>query len=276
MGKLYQNYLGVGIAGNFALHLKQAGELEDFKGVMTKEESAPKGIFPFYIPGNKTFLGTYPLSTDTIKLPDATQKVQAEPELALICKLGFDDNGMLLHITPTHFTAFNDVSIREKRDKISMKKNWGCCSKGVSSSAIKIDSFTENGEIQNFHIASFLRRQENLYRYGEDISVSNYSYFNEKLLEWIKDQINTQTAYGPLENIQELLKPSLNITDMIITIGSTRYTTYGETTFLQEDDEVIVVIYDARQYCQNDILSKVLKREYDGENMSVLAQKVVV
>lgn len=276
MSEIYKNYLGLGVAGNFALHLKQAGELEDFKEIVTTEASAPKGIFPFYIPENKTFLGVYPLSTDTIKLPNANTKVQAEPEVALVCKLTFDDNHSLLDIAPTHFTAFNDVSIREKRAKISMKKNWGEHSKGVSSIAIEIDSFTKEGEIQHFHIASFLRRDENLYRYGEDVAVSNYSYFNEKLLEWMKNQINTQTDFGPLEDLKTLLSASPDISDALITIGSTRYTSYGETMFLQENDEIIVVVYDGRQYCQNNILSKVSRKEYEGKDISMLVQKVVL
>ncbi len=276
MSEIYKNYLGLGVAGNFALHLKQAGELEDFKEIVTKEESAPKGIFPFYIPEDKTFLGVYPLSTDIIKLPNADVKVQAEPEMALVCKLAFDDNNNLLDITPTHFTAFNDISIREKRAKISMKKNWGECSKGVSDTAIEIDSFTKEGEIEYFHIASFLRRDENLYRYGEDVAVSNYSYFNEKLLEWMKNQINTQTDFGPLEDLKTLLSASPDISDALITIGSTRYTSYGESMFLQEGDEIIVAVYDGRQYCQNNILSKVSKKEYEGKGISMLVQKVVL
>jgi len=46
----YKNFLGLGIAGNFALHLAQAGELEDFKDIITADEAAPKGMFPFYLP----------------------------------------------------------------------------------------------------------------------------------------------------------------------------------------------------------------------------------
>ena len=45
----YENFLGLGIAGNFALHLAQAGELEDFKDIITEDEAAPKGMFPFYL-----------------------------------------------------------------------------------------------------------------------------------------------------------------------------------------------------------------------------------
>ena len=40
--------IGFGIAGNFALHLEQAGEADDFALVKTDDEYAPKGIFPCY------------------------------------------------------------------------------------------------------------------------------------------------------------------------------------------------------------------------------------
>ncbi|RUM67346.1 MAG: hypothetical protein DSZ05_02815, partial [Sulfurospirillum sp.] len=61
-----KNVIGLGVAGNFAHHLEQAGELEDFKDVETSEPDAPKGIFPFYLPGSDTFLGFYPIGTDTL------------------------------------------------------------------------------------------------------------------------------------------------------------------------------------------------------------------
>ena len=92
----YNNYLGLGIAGNFALHLDQAGEAEDFKDIITADEAAPKGMFPFYLPLHveiaKEILNTYPLSSDTIKLPQEDVNVQAEPEVGLICKLEYIDN----------------------------------------------------------------------------------------------------------------------------------------------------------------------------------------
>ncbi len=39
--------IGLGVAGNFAHHLEQAGELKDFENVVTKELNAPKCILPF-------------------------------------------------------------------------------------------------------------------------------------------------------------------------------------------------------------------------------------
>ncbi|MDD4856037.1 MAG: DUF5718 family protein, partial [Sulfuricurvum sp.] len=46
----YKNFIGLGVAGNFALHLEQAGESADFKDVLTDDPNGPKGMFPFYIP----------------------------------------------------------------------------------------------------------------------------------------------------------------------------------------------------------------------------------
>ena len=52
----YKNFIGLGVAGNFALHLEQAGEIDDFKSVFTEDPNGPKGIFPFYIPEREDFL----------------------------------------------------------------------------------------------------------------------------------------------------------------------------------------------------------------------------
>ena len=274
MNKDYKNFLGLGIAGNFALHLKQAGELEDFKDIITADEAAPKGVFPFYIPNNPTFLGTYPISSDTITLPNEEVNVQAEPEVGLTCKLTYKD-GKIDTITPTHFGAYNDTSLRKNAPKISLKKNWGASSKGLSSKLIEIDSFEEGGVMDNYRICSFLRRNGNLFRYGEDVELTGYSYFYTKLLEWIKNQINNQKDFGPLQDVLALIQEAGYPEDLIISIGATRYTEYGEHTFLQSGDEVIVALYDNRIHCQNPVMSKIVAGKYEEEGMSVLAQKVV-
>ncbi|WP_345980481.1 DUF5718 family protein [Sulfurimonas sp. HSL3-2] len=275
MDKDYKNSLGFGIAGNFALHLKQAGELEDFKDIITADEAAPKGVFPFYIPNNKTFLGTYPISNNTIKLPAEEVNVQAEPEVALTCKLTYKE-GKVDTITPTHFGAYNDTSLRKNAPKISLKKNWGAQSKGISSQLIEIDKFSEGGIMDNYRICSFLRRNGNVFRYGEDVELTGYSYFYEKLIEWIKEQINTQEDFGPLEPVLEYIKEASYPEELLISIGATRYTEYGETTFLQSGDEVIVALYDDRLHCKNPVFSKIVAGNYEHEGMSVLAQKVIL
>lgn len=281
----FKNFLGLGIAGNFALHLAQAGELEDFKDVITEDEAAPKGIFPFYLPCDKSacenlsykpkeLLHTYPLSNDTINLPKEAVNVQAEPEVALVCEIEYKNN-MIDSITPTHFGAYNDCSIRiAGASKISDKKNWGANSKGVSKKLFKIDKFSDGGVMDNFSIASFLRRDNTVTPYGEDVQLGGYSYFYEKLTQWIKNQLNTQKEFGPLEPVLEYINACEKPTKLLISIGATRYTHYGETTFLQVDDEVIVVVYNHTKISPSKVIEAVKNSSYDSTLMSVLAQQV--
>ncbi len=282
----YKNFLGLGIAGNFALHLDQAGEAEDFKDIITADEAAPKGMFPFYLPSYtplaqettrtpKEILTTFPLSHDTIKLPNEDVNVQAEPEVGLVCKFDYKD-GKVNSITPTHFGAYNDCSIRVAgAEKISDKKNWGANSKGVSATLFPIDKFAEGGVMDSFSICSFLKRDGDITAYGEDVELNGYSYFYSKLTEWIKNQTNTQVNFGPLEPLSEYIQASNYPTDVLISIGATRYTQYGETTFLQAQDEVLVVVYNHNTYKIGDIVTALKNKDYNLPQMSLLAQKVL-
>jgi len=282
----YKKFLGLGIAGNFALHLAQAGELEEFKDIITADEAAPKGMFPFYLPmptspvnqvnlKAKKILSTYPLSSDTIKLPTEKVNVQAEPEVGVICELEYRA-GKLSKITPTYFGAYNDCSIRVAgASKISDKKNWGADSKGFSNELIKIDKFKAGGVMDSYSICSFLRRDGKLTAYGEDVELTGYSYFYEKLNDWILNQLITQEDFGPLEAIEEYISSCGNPTQAIISIGATRYTSYGETTFLEAGDEILIAVYDKKSYSLEDVTLKLQEKQYKADNMSVLAQKVI-
>lgn len=286
MQEKYENYLGLGIAGNFALHLAQAGELEEFKDIITVEEAAPKGIFPFYLPSYtpslkktkrtpKKILTTDPLSSDTIKLPSQDVNVQMEPEVALICELSYSD-GKIQSITPIYFAAYNDCSIRVAgADKISDKKNWGESSKGIASLALEIDNFKEGSTLDDFSICSFLKRDKVLTLYGENVKLSGYSYFYEKLTEWIKQQINTQKDFGPLEPLSEYIEACEYPDKAIISIGATRYTEYGEKTFLQANDEIFVIVYNHNTYTLEDIVSALDSQKYPQKDISILHQKVL-
>lgn len=272
----YKNFVGFGVAGNFALHLEQAGESADFKEVITDDPNGPKGMFPFYIPNRDDFLGIFPLSSNILTLPPQKCNVQIEPEVALICDLTYNEQGLITAIIPKFFGAYNDCSLRiEGAPKISHKKNWGANSKGLSQTLIPIDTFEKGGVMDHYRIASFLRRDGALMRYGEDVELEGYSYFYGKLLEWMMHQINTQSNVGPLEPIIDYLKDSGNPPQAIISIGATRYTPFGETNFLQEGDELIVVVYDNNLYCMNPILMMTNSGKLDVEGVSALIQKVV-
>jgi len=275
----YKDFLGLGIAGNFALHLAQAGELEDFKDVITADEAAPKGMFPFYLPKKvkaaKELLNTYPLSSSIIRLPNKDVNVQAEPEVGLLCKLEYTDD-KLTKIIPTYFGAYNDCSIRVAgASKISDKKNWGTESKGLSDNLIKIDKFCDGGIMDGYSICSFLKRDGELHAYGEDVELRGYSYFYEKLLDWMVEQINTQKDFGPLEPLSQYISTCNNPSDAIISIGATRYTHYGETTFLKSGDEIIIAVYNRAEIDSKNIIKIIKSDNYSLESISLLRQRVI-
>lgn len=275
-----KNFIGLGVAGNFAGHLEQAGEAADFLQVKTEEAIQPKAIFPFYVPSEtlsstEQFLSTYPLSHDTIAFPQDADNLQIEPEVALICEIYYQD-GQVLELKPTHFAAYNDCSIRRPNArKICEKKNWGENSKGISATQIALDKFEQGGVLDNYHIACFHKRNGVLNTYGEDSPAASYSYFHQKLLNWIVDKMNHQPDQGPMNHIAELIKQSHQPAHAIISIGATRYTPFGETNFLQVGDTSIVIVYDATKYTHDQIVEMAEKEAFSEAGISALVQKVV-
>ncbi|WP_024873246.1 DUF5718 family protein [Tolumonas lignilytica] len=268
--------IGFGVAGNFAGHLEQAGEASDFVNVKVKDTIQPKAIFPFYVPHHSdSFLSVYPVSHDRIQFPKGADNLQIEPEVCLICDVEYENN-QVKALVPREFAAFNDCSIRRPgARKISEKKNWGAASKGMSLQRLALDKFSAGGELDHYHIASFLRRNNVCHAYGLDSPAIEYSYFHETLLDWVIEKMNNQKDEGPAEDIAALLAKAKYPQRVIISIGATRYTPFGEQNFLQPGDESIVVVYDARRYNADQIKQMASSGELIGEGMSVLCQRVV-
>lgn len=267
---------GIGVAGNFAGHLEQAGEAEDFADA---PDTAPRGIFPFYLPGNSGFLGTFPLSSDSIALPNSDEplNLQIEPEAGVLCEIEYDADGGPVALHPRALAAFNDCSIRRPgARKISEKKNWGASSKGVAARAFAISDIERGGATSALRLASFLRRGGETFAYGVDSPLSAYSYYGSELLDWIVDRINKQTGGdSPLEPVGIYLAACGSPTDVLIGIGATRYTDFGETHFLEEGDESIVVVYDSTINGASSVATAVRERFEDSlKEASVLVQAV--
>ena len=238
--------IGLGIAGNFAHHLEQAGELEDFKNVVTTEPDAPKGLFPFYLPGSETFLGHYAIGTERLELPEYEANAQMEPEIAVLFDIIYDEDHSVCDLRAEKFTVFNDCTIRkEGAKKISEKKSWGSNSKGIGKKWIEIDRFEAGGVMDRYHLCSFLKREGILYPYGIDAPLPGYSYFYTKLKNWLIEKMNHQKEFGPLEDIANHLKRCGYPGKALISIGATAYATFGETHYLAEGDELYVIAYDA-------------------------------
>ncbi|NLK84829.1 MAG: hypothetical protein GX278_02560 [Aeromonadales bacterium] len=275
-----KNMATFGVAGNFTGHLEQAGEATDFTNVKTAEAKAPKAVFPTFIKGAKTvtpeFLGIYPFDSKKIIFPKGESKLQIEPECAIICDVTWE-NGKVSALKPTYFGASNDCSIRkEGAKKISEKKNWGVSSKGFSDNAIKIDSFDENGILNKYRIASFLVRDGVVHPYGEDSAVRDYSYIYAKLIAWLIEKFNNQQNEGPAEMINSYLNEAGCPEQIMVSIGATRYTDFGEHNFLQNNDESVVVVYPEDKYSKEDIIKGVENNSLNSPEVSVLSQRVEV
>jgi hypothetical protein len=235
----------LGVAGNFAHHLEQAGEVKDFVNVEVEEENAPKGIFPFYLPNSDTFLGVYPISKDTLTLPTYEANAQVEPEIGVFFEVVYDENRKVKDLIAKKFTVFNDTTIRKDgAKKISEKKSWCKSSKGIGSSWIEIDKFEEGGVMDSFHLRSFVIRDGVKHEYGVDAPLLGYSYFYGKLKNWLIDKINNQKDFGPLEDISEHFKACGYPKTLFVSIGATAYAPFGEKNYLKSGDKVIVEAYD--------------------------------
>lgn len=273
-----RSWFGLGVAGNFAGHLEQAGEAGDFTSVEAESAEAPKGIFPWYVPGHDSFLGTFPLACDHVALPagEALPNLQIEPEVGVACRVRYD-SGRVSALEPFALGAFNDCSIRrEGAAKISHKKNWGAGSKGIAPVLFEISDLSPDGPTAPLRLACFLRRPDGtLHAYGADSPLSGYSYYGDQLLDWIAERLaNQHGAPGtPLEDAGALMAGAGQPEHALIGIGATRYTDVGASTYLQPGDESIVAVYDAERTAP-EALPGLLADGTDVPAASVLRQPV--
>lgn len=279
--KLDYSVATFGVAGNFTGHLEQANEASDFANVSTEDVNAPKAIFPTHIPVDEPvvtpdFLKVFPFSDDkVIEYPEGQDKVQIEPECAVVFDAIWEDS-KLKDLIPLGFAASNDCSIRrEGAKKISLKKNWCARSKGFSSQIIPIDTFDRNGRINDYRIASFLVRDGKAFAYGEDSAIRDYSYIYGKLITWMLLKFNYQLDEGPAENIHSYLIEAGKPTRIMVSIGATRYTKFGETNFLRKGDHAVVVLYPESKYSFDYVVDLIENNRVCPDEISVLDQEIV-
>jgi len=263
-----RSWFGFGVAGNFAGHLEQAGEAADFVNV-TSEGEAPKGIFPWYAPGSDGPLGQFPLSHDAILLPESPEtastpfNLQIEPEVGLACHVSWQGD-TVAELRPFALGAFNDCSIRRPgARKISDKKNWGPASKGVAAQFFDVGDLTPDGPTSTLRLVCNLRTADgNEHGYGVDSPLLGYSYYGEVLLDWVTERLANQkgAAETPLEDVGALMVAAGHPSTVLIGIGATRYTTLGESTFLQPGDEAIVRVYDTESDAVSELRQLVSSR----------------
>ena len=259
-----RSWFGFGVAGNFAGHLEQAGEAADFVNV-SSEGVAPKGIFPWYAPGYDGFLGDFPLSNDSILLPesDTPLNLQIEPEVGLACHVAWQGD-TVVSLQPFALGAFNDCSIRRPGAlKISHKKNWGPASKGVAARFFDVGDLTPDGPTSTLRlVCNLLTADGEEHGYGVDSPLLGYSYYGEVLLDWVTERLANQkgSPETPLEDVGALMVAAGHPANVLIGIGATRYTELGESTFLQPGDEAIVRVYDTESEVYSELRQVVSSR----------------
>ena len=276
-----------GVAGNFTGHLEQAGEAIDFKNVKTLEQNAPKAVFPTFLPENRSnsgqvasvipdFLKIFPFDSERIDFPKGEEKLQIEPECAIIFDATWNDD-TLTGLKPVCFGASNDCSIRKQgAKKISEKKNWGACSKGFSKNQIAADGFEKGCLLDEYRIASFLIRNGEVFDYGENSAVRDYNYIYKKLTDWMLDKFNNQKDEGPAEDIHSYLVAAGRPQKIMVSIGATRYTAWGESNFLQNGDKAVVVVYPESKYTPDQIKQMAASNNFSDPSVSTLVQTVIV
>ncbi|MDD6178042.1 MAG: DUF5718 family protein [Succinivibrionaceae bacterium] len=274
-----EKLIGLGVAGNFAGHLEQAGEASDFLKVKVKDPLAPKALFPFYLPYPQgemanSFLKNFPLTSDSLTAPTGEgDNLQIEPEVGVFFKIIYDGD-LVKDLEIVGFAAYNDSSIRRKgAKKISEKKNWGSNTKGVSSNVIATNDFSENSLVSTYRICSYLLRDGKYYEYGVNSAARDYSYMYERLKGWIIDKMNNQVDEGPAENIHSYILSCNKPEFTLVSIGATRYTPFGESTYLHPGDTSIVVVYP-EDISKEEIENRIKNKDYSDKRCSFLIQEV--
>lgn len=99
-------------------------------------------------------------------------------------------------------------------------------------------------------------------------------YIYDRLISWVIDKLNNQKDEGPAENINLYLNGAERPEMILVSIGATRYTEFGETNFLKKGDRSVVILYPESKYSFSDIKQIVSQRSYNKDDISVLDQMV--
>ena len=185
------------MAGNFAGHLDQAGEAADFVTV-TAKEGAPKGIFPWYVPGYDGQLGEFPLSHDALIVPrvpesDGPLNLQIEPEVGLACEAVWhgDTVASLRPFAPGPSTTARSGGPTPARSARRRTGAWR--RKALPTSSSRLGDLTPDGPTATLRLLCHLRTADGVHHeYGVDSPLLGYSYHGEVLLDWIVERLANQ------------------------------------------------------------------------------------
>jgi len=289
--KHWNRTYGLGVAGNVAGHMAQAGEADPDPAPTSN--ATPAAIFTFYAPHPFTIDATeqevldrlerFPVTNAVIDFPrtEGSGNVQVEPEVGLYVDIVYAPDGQSVErLVPRRVAAFNDCSIRslEGSEKLSEKKNWGYGSKGISLRSFRINSMSRGSLVDKLVLTSFIKRDSEIHQYSVDAPARNYLMFYDELLEWIVVQINNQENTGKWEEIFPQFVKSDYPTSMWIALGAGEYTEWGEKNFLKPGDQSLVILYSEDMYPSGpakDLIEKLFNTTTTPDGMIYLHQTFV-
>lgn len=88
------------------------------------------------------------------------------------------------------------------------------------------------------------------------------------------DKFNNQEDMGPAQNIYSFLLESNKPEKIMISIGATRYSKWGQENFLQKGDQALVILYPQSLYTAKDISKALEENKLDLPATSILSQTV--
>ena len=271
--------LQIGVLGNIAISSNKRIGVENSLFIKPLTET-PNGLVPIYIPfkeNTDSFLGAFPLSHSKLQIPTVYDNIQIEPEIVFECDIKYYNN-KVHYIIPKRFTVYNNSTLhRLSVHKISQNKNWGENSKGIARKWIDIEDFEEGGTLSKYNFVSFIKKDGVIEPCTIDTAIEDYPYLYDNLIGWIINQIKEQKDILSLDNIDSLIKKAGNPKKFLISIGTTLYTSIGDKVFLEDRDEVFIVMYDRTKYRADSIKAYLLayktrNANYDG--MIILHQRV--
>ena len=89
------------------------------------------------------------------------------------------------------------------------------------------------------------------------------------------EKFNGQKDEGPAEDIHSYLVESGCPEKIMVSVGATRYTDWGEHNFLQTGDKSVVLVYPEDKYSKEEIVEAVKKLDFPSD-ISALVQLVQI
>lgn len=286
--KQWHRCYGLGVAGNVAGHMAQAGEAD----ATATAAATPAAVFTFYAPHPHSVdapidevlarLETFPVTNAVIDFPTGGSNVQVEPEMGLYVDVVYSQDGKAVErLVPRRVAAFNDCSIRqlEGAEKLFEKKNWGFGSKGISLRSFRVASISPGTLVDRLVLVSYLKRSGVVEQYSVAAPARNYLMFHEPLLDWIVERINKQRNEGKWEAVFPRLVDSDYPTSMWIALGAGEYTEWGQKNFLKVGDEALVIVYDEEVFREGpdaEVVGKLFEDSRAPEGLIALHQTFVL